>query len=93
MNNLTITTNHVPRDLIYGFQLSQKEREDFDYLTGEDLESHSFFRYQGIVYDPSEFMPIDLDDWDGYSSDSFFSGTLIRYTEDCDQVIVGRYSS
>jgi hypothetical protein len=38
--------------------------------------------------------PEDLAGWNGYQSDSFFSGMVVRYvTKDHDQlVVVGRYS-
>ena len=29
--------------------------------------------------------------WDGYLSDSFFSGVLVRYADDCESVVVARY--
>lgn len=102
--NLRITTNHVPRDLVYGFELSPEERQEFDYYEGDELESHAFIRYRGEVYDPAEFMPVPrgtcapdgierLQAWDGYRSDSFFSGVVLRYVDDYERVIVGTYCS
>lgn len=96
-----IKTNHVPRDLIYGYELSEKERKEFDYLKDEEsderLDTHQFFRYKGEVYDPSDFMRAtdiaDLKGWDGYASDSYFSGTVIKYVDAFERVIVGTYFS
>jgi hypothetical protein len=104
---MKITTNNVPRDVIDAYLLTEAERADFDYLPwdlidkGED--SASFVRYKGELIDlgdvpstytyspdgPSSIFP----GWDGYVSDSFFSGILIRYASDSDfeSVIVGRY--
>lgn len=99
---MQIITNNKPRHIIYGFELSNKEKEQFDYL--DNIEECSFFRYKGEIYDLGEFMRIDKavaphpqrpewEDWDGYSSDSYFSGVLVRYTSDYEAVIVGRYYS
>lgn len=104
-NTMTIKTNNVPRNVLQWFDLTVAERGsgDFDYLDTVDAQaSASFFRYRGTVYDLSEFMYIDKtvaphpqrqgwEDWDGYHSDSFFSGLLVRYVEDCERVIVATY--
>ncbi len=99
--SFAITTNNVPRDIIDGCQLTPAERAEFDYIdwakveAGED--SASFFRYQGTLYDLSEFQAAGRmfegigRRWDGYQSDSFFSGLLVRYQDNFERVIVGRY--
>lgn len=90
---MKIITNNQPRLLLYGYELTDKEKQDFDYL--EDIDSHSFLKYKGTIYDAGEFMRVDNDylkGWDGYSSDSYFSGVLIKYI-DSDHVIVARYYS
>ena len=97
-DELKIITNNVPRDLIYGFELSEDERKDFDYYTEEQLATAQFFRYKGEVYGPGEFMANDSivafnKKWDGYQSDTFFSGILIRWCNDYESVVVGRYMS
>ena len=94
MSNIKIMTNNVPRQLIYGYELTDKQKQDFDYI--EDIDCHDFVKYKNNIYDLSEFMRIEtidsLKDWHGYSSDSFFSGTLIKYI-DSDTVIMGWYYS
>ena len=90
---MKIITNNQPRLLLYGYELTDKEKQDFDYL--EDIDSHSFLKYKGVMYDVSEFMRVDNDylkGWDGYSSESYFSGILLKYI-DSDHVIVARYYS
>lgn len=86
-----ITNNHF-RDVLYAFELTEKELQQFDYLPeGEG----SFFRYKGQVYDLGEFMRWDNPSsptrggWDGFRSDSFFSGIVVKYDEDCERVKVG----
>lgn len=104
MSELTIVTNNVPREVINGWQLTADERAEFDYYDwdGDDAEGleQSFFRYKGELHDLGEFMRWESgpDDhpfyqWDGYQSDSFFSGLLVRYCEDWEYVVVGRYCS
>ena len=40
-------------------------------------------------------MQVDADSpllkWDGIQSDTYFSGTVIKYGDDCETVILGRY--
>lgn len=99
--SLTVITNHIPRDVIDSAQLSEAERAEFDYLDWPALDdgrdSASFVRYRGQTMDLGEFMfaPDGMfpAEWDGYASDSFFSGTLVRYVDDGEGVIVGRYYS
>jgi hypothetical protein len=53
-------TNNVPRLLIDAYELTTKEREDFDYLDWQAIDageaSATFFRYRGSLYDLGEFM-------------------------------------
>ena len=92
MNNIKIITNNKPRQLIYGYELTDKQKQDFDYI--DDIDSHDFVKYKNNIYDLSGFMRIEsidsLKDWHGYVSDSYFSGTLVKYTDD-DSVIMGWY--
>lgn len=110
---ITITTNNVPRDLISGYQLSADERAEFDYIDWAAVDngeaSPEFFRYKGDLYDLGDLgdgfetttninLPDELKQWDGYQSDSFFSGLVIRWPRegnhiDFEAVIVGRYCS
>ena len=98
-NQITITTNNQARDVLRSYDLTEKERNEFDYLDEEQIEWASFFRYKGQVYDLGEFMNCTqsvngFKDWHGIQSDSFFSGLLVRYAEEyCESVIVGRYYS
>jgi hypothetical protein len=100
---LTIITNNVPRDVIESYELTPAERLEFDYVDWDMVdmgdESASFFRYQGDLYDLGEFTVWDNPSsptrygWDGFRSDSFFSGILVRYCDHFESVVVGRYYS
>lgn len=94
VDELTIITNNVPRDIVYGYELSHDERKEFDYLHWREEQDdgyyHQFFRYKGEVYDLDDFQGTrewvgynapDFKGWHGYQSDSFFSGILVRYPE------------
>jgi len=98
MSDISITSNNQPRFMIYWADLTAKEQGNFDYLDSEDKQdSASFVRYKNWVYDISEFMRVDgmagITGWDGYHSDSYFSGILLKLCEDSDSVIMGRYCS
>src|ERR1019366_6189701 len=97
MSQLTIKTNNVPRNLIYGYELSAAERKEFDYIPAYEIDSHDFFRYRGNIYDPSEFMRIPsgmfAPKWHAYASDTFFSGILIKYVNEFEQVVCATYFS
>lgn len=101
----TIRTNNVPRFIIEAYELSAQERAEFDWLDWEAIDagedSASFFRFKGQLYALSEFMRCDhaygLQGWDGYHSDTMFSGVLIKYVDEPSQpytqVVVGQYFS
>jgi len=58
--DLTITTNNVPRDLLYWHELSDAERLELDYIDNGDERGADFFRYRGNIYDTQEFVRIEL---------------------------------
>ncbi len=105
MTEVTIITNSVPRDILDACELTVEEIEQFDYLDWQAIErgedSASFFRYKGEVYDLGDIPAVDrrpnmdiaFQGWDGVDSDSFFSGILVRYVDDFERVIVGRFYS
>ena len=73
-------------------------RKDYDWMDPQDIECNfGFFVYRGQVYHLQDFMRVtdvsdpDLNGWDGYVSDSVWSGTLVKLTEDCGFVVVGRF--
>jgi hypothetical protein len=99
MSDIRIITNHVPRDVIEAWELTADERAEFDYIDWPAVdrleESGSFFRYRGQLYDLGEFEVWDnpasptRQGWDGFRSDSFFSGLVVRYVDDHERVVVG----
>jgi predicted heme/steroid binding protein len=103
-DKLTIRTNHQPRPILYWWDLTEAERKEFDYRSEDD--GAMYVRYKGVTYDLSDFMrwssgvtpqmqEAGFTRWDGYASDSFFSGVLCRFvdTDQGESVIMGTYYS
>lgn len=51
MDNLTTTTNNVPRELIAFFELPAEVRKDFDYIGPDEHYSPRFVKFKGEYYD------------------------------------------
>lgn len=90
-----IITNGIPRDIIQWWQLTESERERFDWIDNEDKQdSASFFRYKGYVYSLDEFLrDSGFAGYDASAADTFFSGILVKLNpeDDYETVIVARY--
>jgi hypothetical protein len=102
MGEIKIQTNNHERLIVDAYELAAGERAEFDYLDWDAIDkgedSASFIRYHGVTYDLGEFqtthgMPefSPRVAWDGYLSDSFFSGIVVRYSDDMDHVVVGTF--
>ena len=100
---MDITTNNVPRPVIYACELSEKDRAEFDYLSDND----ELVRYRGELHALADFVrikprakavgfehPADPDSpllqWHGIATDSYFSAHVIRYCDDPEWVVIGR---
>lgn len=86
--SLTIKTNNHSRPLLTRWEVpADVLAREFEWTDPED--PGSFFRYRGVWYELSEFMraPDHLPGWDGFHSDSAFSGVAVRLAEDCDSVV------
>lgn len=101
---LTVVTNNVPREVLHWSDLTEEEQAYWSDLLS-NTRGCTFFRYNGNCEFLGEFISIDkiltevhpeLKEWDGISSDTAFSGLVIKlYTVegvyDHDHIIVGRY--
>lgn len=95
--SVRVTTNNVPRLLIYWHDLTESEQDRYEGVPG--AHNADYFRYKGAIYSVDDFMVLwsktDLatwGNWAGYYSDTYFSGVVVRYTDE-DHVVVGRYCS
>lgn len=110
MMALQITTNNHQRDLVSWAELPTEARGQFDYIELTDADGDSwtprFFRYRNSWYDTQDipttrpgsfggYEELLKLGWEGFASDSFFSGIAIKWgkqwdgTPDYEAVIVG----
>jgi hypothetical protein len=101
-DTMTVKTNRQVRELHAWYELPPAiAAKWFDYVDEDERYSPRFVKYRGDWHDVNEFEYLDdmrkglfPGTWDGYQSDSFFSGLLVRYTDSqCENVIIGRYYS
>lgn len=90
-DQITVRSNFHHVDIIYGWQLTEKEKRQFSYSSLAELHEASFFRYKGRVHDMEEFSifqdkdrPDAFKKWEAYSNDTYSSGLVIRFAPDTD---------
>ena len=90
---MKIITNNQPRELIYGYQLADNQKSDFDYL--DDIDGEQFVQYQGMIIHIGEFLRLSDDceerkaGFHGVYGLNAFCGVLVKLLGD-DRVIVGK---
>lgn len=94
---MKIQTDHKWKPFRYRNEVPSRVLADqFDYLD-EDMGCDGFFRYRNRWYHIDGFMRVSdnspFKGWEGYSSDSFFSGVLLRVSADGERYMVGTYYS
>jgi hypothetical protein len=96
---MTIKTNNHVRKFYYLFELPKKvqEEEFSNFEVKEEHETDQYIKYKGNFYSFGNFMRLSenhpFPGWDGYSSDSFFSGLVIKLLDDGESYIIGTYFS
>jgi hypothetical protein len=97
---LTIVSNKHWRFIEYGYELRdyEKQRKEFDFLDDESFDVSSFVWYKGVYHYLGDFLraPIScgkpvFPGWEGYESDSYFSGNVINFSDDGESVQIGWY--
>ena len=94
--SMEIKTNHNWRPVLLGYELSEKERSEFDWIDPDEIDGYSFVKYKGYVYSLDQFMRVDHyipGNWDGIRHDSFFSGVLIKLSECGEAYQIATYCS
>ena len=94
---MEIITNHHNRMFKYGYEVPKSVLEDYHYLD-EGEKSDGWIHYRSIWYHISDFMTVSIYSknwrgWDGYKFDTFFSGVLIRISDDNETYQIGTYLS
>lgn len=97
----TVITNGHERPMLRWDQLTDTERERFDYIdTEQRQEEAEFVRYRGWTFDVNDTEGLAPDDlralgWDVWLTDSFFSATVFCHHDKDghyldESIIVGR---
>lgn len=95
--SLTIKTDHKWKNFLYGNEVPKKVLAEYDWLS-EDEKWDGWVRRGKEYYHISDFMRIPGPNpfggkWNGYFSDSFFSGIVIEMSDDGEQYKIGLYTS
>lgn len=104
---MQIKTNYHWRELLTGAELPEghyeAKRQELDHLSDEEFIEEQFFCYKGEYLPLSDFLSLQsfpeyirkdssLKNWQGIRHDTFWTGLLIRVSEDCEYVQVAWYS-
>jgi len=100
MKKPRIITDHKWHNFKYRNEVPKKVLKDqFSHLDKDD-NFDNFFKYKNYWYHISDFIRVEnihendeFHKWHGYTSDTFFSGVLIKMDEDNEQYMVGMYFS
>lgn len=93
---MKITTDHKWRYFKYAYEVPGRVIEQhFDYQDKDDV-TDGFFRYRGCWYHLDQFMHLEKHNplahfWDGYLNDTYFSGVVIKISEDGESYQVGTF--
>lgn len=84
---MKIVTNHRQRPFTYRMEVPEKVLKDqFEHLP-EEMDG--FFKYRNWWYHVSDFERTNIKGWDGIRTDTFFSGTVIKVSDDGEEFKVG----
>jgi hypothetical protein len=87
IGDASIYGNNQERELIQYWELTSKEKEEFTGILNGP-ENYLYFRYKGVIYLFEDFMRIEKyhpfykQGFDGFLSDSFFSGILVKVNQE-----------
>lgn len=90
-----IRTNRHDRQFIYRHNVPPTIlASEFDWTDSED----GFLCYRGNWMHLSQFERIppgadELDEWDGYAGDSYFTGTVVKVSDDGETYRIGSYAT
>tara|TARA_R110000803_G_scaffold158426_2_gene222709 strand:- start:1492 stop:1767 length:276 start_codon:yes stop_codon:yes gene_type:complete len=87
-------TNHHWRDFLYQGEVpAEVIAEDYDHLTEDYGLSDGWIKYRGEWSHISDYMSTPLNTWHGVHTDTFFSCTVIKLSDDGEQYQIGRIYS
>ena len=92
---ITVTTNNNPRPLVSWHDIPENSRGWFDYLDDDSRHDYRLVAYRGAYYDVFDMLrapaPLFASGWHGHSSETYFSGIVVRLNDDAESVVIGRY--
>jgi hypothetical protein len=91
-NDMNIRTNNHARPLLGFYDLSEKERTEVG--SAYDIVGAQFVRYKEWVYAMDDFVGTtapEFEGWHGVYPESYFSGVLVRLSDDGETVQMGTY--
>jgi hypothetical protein len=94
---MSIRTDHKWHNFKYGYEVPKKVmRDQFDWMDEDQREGDQFILHNGHWYHLSDFMRLPKGtpipgSWDGYAGDSYFSGMLIKVSQDGERYKIARY--
>lgn len=95
---MEIISNNKWRDFVYGNELPDKVKDDFDYM--DNVDDGCFIKYQGQYHDLGDFIKTDDQDymgalshinWHGVKSLGFFESLVISISDCGSQYRIGRF--
>jgi len=91
---MTIITNNQYRPLLYQYQIPTNILNNFDYLNEDD--DGYYFKYKKNYYHLQDFIRTpnntELQHYDGYHNDSFFSGIAIKLNDNNEVLVATFYA-
>jgi len=98
---MKIITNHHERFFKYVYDVPRDVIDDYDWLS-EDEAFDGWISYRDRWYHLSDFLrinhlntptPTEFDEWDAYLNDTYFSGVVIKLSDDCEAYKIGLFLS
>lgn len=97
VGGLLVRSDQRWKDFTYGADVPEAIRKnEFDWLDDAEGSDH-FFQHHGTWYHLSQFMRVETGGdlakagWEGYHSDSFSTGVVVKVSDDGDKYKVGTY--
>jgi hypothetical protein len=85
--HLDIRGNGHYRKIVYGHEMPEHMRAEFDYLNDDEYDCNQFVKYLGQWYDLNEFVMTSVEGWDGMFTETAFSAVLCKhYDYDEDKI-------
>jgi len=96
-----VTTNNHDRQFLFGYEVPEEVKAEYDWLD-DDSKHDNWIKFKGHHYHVADFMAVNnivhnpnppewQEGWDGYRSDSFFSGVVIKISDDNETYRIGTF--